>query len=35
MKEDDLARKYYEKSLKINPVNPDAKKMLEEIKKKK
>jgi len=35
MKEYDLSAKYYERSLKLNPDNANAKKMLEEIKEKK
>jgi tetratricopeptide (TPR) repeat protein len=35
MKEYELSKKYYEKSLKMNPDNTNAKKMLENIKKKK
>lgn len=35
MKEYELSKKYYERSLKLNPDNANAKKMLEEIQKKK
>jgi tetratricopeptide (TPR) repeat protein len=34
MKEYELSKKYYERSLKLNPDNTNAKKMLEDIKKK-